>query len=67
MVERGGIVAKLGQNSVAPHLLDVAVWLESRGVEPVFEADAARLLPQRPARRTATRDDLPYMVDLLLA
>jgi NAD+ kinase len=66
MVERVGIVAKLGQDSVAPHLLETAVWLESRGVEPVFEADAARLLPPRPARRTATRDELPYMVDLLL-
>jgi NAD+ kinase len=66
MVERVGIVAKLGQASVAPHLEEVAVWLEARGVEPVFEADAARLLPRHPARRTATRDDLPYMVDVLL-
>jgi NAD+ kinase len=66
MVERVGIVAKLGQDSAAPHLVEVAGWLESRGVEPVFEADAGRLLPQRPARRTAAREDLPYVVDLLL-
>jgi NAD+ kinase len=66
MVERVGIVTKLGQDSAAPHLMDVAVWLDSRGVEPVFEADAARLLARRPARRTATREDLPHMVDLLL-
>jgi len=66
MVGRVGIVAKLGQDSVAPHLVEVATWLESRGIEPVFEADAAHLLPRRPARRTATWDDLPYMVDLLL-
>lgn len=66
MVERVGIVAKLGQHSAAPHLVEVALWLESRGVEPVFDDDAARLLPRRPARRTAAREDLPYMVDLLL-
>ena len=66
MVKRVGIVAKSQQESLAPHLAEVAAWLESRGVEPVFDADAARLLPQRPARRTATQDDLPYMVDLLL-
>ncbi len=54
MVERVGIVAKLGQDSVAPHLVEVAVWLEARGVEPVFEADAARLLP--PAPRAPDRD-----------
>ena len=66
MVERVGIVVKPGQASAAPHLVEVAEWLESRGVEPVFEADAGRLLPQRPARRTAAREDLPYIVDLLL-
>jgi NAD+ kinase len=66
MVERVGIVAKLRQDSVAPHLVEVAAWLESRGVEPVFEADTAHLLPRRPGRRTATWEDLPYMVDLLV-
>jgi NAD+ kinase len=66
MVERVGIVAKVGQDSVAPQLVEVAAWLESRGVEPVFETDAAHLLPRRPPRRTAAWDDLPYIVDLLL-
>jgi NAD+ kinase len=66
MIKRVGIVAKLRQESVAPHMVEVAAWLDSRGVEPVFDADAVRLLPQRPARRTATWKDLPNLVDLLL-
>ncbi len=66
MVERVGIVAKIQQESLGPHLAEVAAWLESRGVEPVFEVEAARLVPPGPARRTATRDELPHLVDLLL-
>ena len=66
MVKRVGIVAKSQQESLAPHLAEVAAWLESRGVEPIFDAEAARLAPPTPARRTATRDELSQVADLLL-
>ena len=66
MVARVGIVAKIQQELLGPHLADVAAWLEARGVEPVFETETARLLPPGPARKTATRDELPHVVELLL-
>ena len=66
MVKRVGIVAKIRQEFLGPHLLEVAAWIESRGVEPIFEADAAQLVPPDPGRRTAIRDELLHMVDLLV-
>jgi len=66
MVQRVGIVAKIQQESLGPHLVEVAVWLESHGVEPIFEAEAARLVPESAGRRTASRDELPHVADLLL-
>jgi NAD+ kinase len=66
MVERVGIVAKMRLSSVAPHLVEVTAWLEARGVEAVLETDTATLAPSLAGRRTATRDELPHLVDLLL-
>jgi NAD+ kinase len=66
MIERVGIVAKLRLESIAPHLVEVAAWLTARGVEPVFEADTALLAPPGTVHRTASRDELPDLVDLLL-
>jgi NAD+ kinase len=66
MIKRVGIVAKIRLDSVAPHLVEVAAWLEVRGIEPVFEAETARLAEFGPGRRTATRDELPHVIDLLL-
>ncbi len=66
MVERVGIVAKIRLASVAPHLTQVAAWLEARGVEAVLETDTAQLAPSLAGLRVATRDDLPRLVDLLL-
>jgi NAD+ kinase len=66
MVKRVGIVAKLRLESVASHLVEVAAWLDARGIEPVFEAATAALAGFGPERRTASRKDLPRLVDLLL-
>jgi NAD+ kinase len=66
MIKRVGIVAKLRLESAAAHVLDVAAWLDKRGVEPVFEVHTAALAGLGPPRRTATRDELPGLVDLLL-
>jgi NAD+ kinase len=65
-ITRIGIVAKIRLTSVAPHLLEIANWLESRGVEPVFEVETASLAELGAGRRQATREDLPSLVDLLL-
>jgi NAD+ kinase len=66
MVKRVGIVAKTRLESIAPRLLEVAAWLESRGVEPVFESRTAALAAIAPPRRVVARDDLPEQVDLVL-
>jgi NAD+ kinase len=66
MVKRVGIVAKVRLESIAPHLLEVAAWLEARGVEAVFETDTASLAPLGPSRRVVSRDEMPNAVDLLL-
>jgi NAD+ kinase len=66
MIKRVGIVAKIRLDSVAPHLVEVAAWLEARGIEPVFEAETARLAAFGSGRQTATRDELPHLIDLLL-
>lgn len=64
-VRRVGIVAKLRLESVSEHLPQIAAWLTERGIEPVFEHRTATLAPLRSAR-TASREDLPNLVDLLL-
>ncbi len=66
MVTRVGVVANVRLESVAPHLLEVAAWLEARGIEPVFEADTAALARLGPSRRVVSRDELPHVVDLLV-
>jgi NAD+ kinase len=66
MVKRVGIVAKTRLESAAPHLAEVAAWLDARGLEPVFETETALLTSAAAGRRAASRDDLPALVDLLL-
>jgi NAD+ kinase len=66
MVERVGIVTKLRLTTIAPHVAEVVAWLEARGVEPILESDTARLTPSLDRLRTASRDELPRLVDLLL-
>jgi NAD+ kinase len=64
-MQRVGIVAKLRLLAVAPHLVELGAWLDRRGVEPIFETDTATLADLR-GRRTASREELPALVDLLL-
>ena len=42
-VSRVGIVAKHHLRQAAPHLADIAAWLQQRGLEPVFESATAAL------------------------
>jgi NAD+ kinase len=64
-MQRVGIVAKLRLLAVAPHLVELGAWLDRRGVEPIFETDTATLADLR-GRRTASREELPALVDLVL-
>ena len=66
MVKRVGVVGKVRLESIAPHLLEVAAWLEARGVEPVFETETAALAAIAAPRRVVSRHELPEVVDLLL-
>jgi NAD+ kinase len=66
MIERVGIVVKVGLKQAADHLPEIARWLEARRVEPVFEAETASLCACAREHRVASRDDLPASVDLLL-
>jgi NAD+ kinase len=66
MIERVGIVAKIGLKEAAIHLPEIARWLEARRVEPVFAADTAALCSCAHEHRVCSRDELPSAVDLLL-
>ncbi|HOC18997.1 MAG TPA: NAD(+)/NADH kinase [Vicinamibacterales bacterium] len=65
-ISRVGIVAKPQLEEVATHLEQTAAWLEARRIEPVFEANTAGLGRVGAGRRSASRDELPRLVDLLL-
>jgi NAD+ kinase len=62
---RIGIVAKRGLSAAAEHLSKLDAWLQQKGVEPVYEADTAVLLPGAAGRRRLTREELPSAVDLI--
>ena len=63
---RIGIVAKIRLHSVAAHLVEIADWLDARGVEPVFEVETAELASLGGRCRLATREEIPTLVDLVL-
>ena len=65
-VSRVGIVAKSHLREAAPHLVEIAAWLEARGIVPVFEEATAALLPPPPRRRAADKRALVDQVDMVL-
>lgn len=66
IVSKVGIVAKSHLRAATPHLVDIASWLESRGIEPVFETATAALLPPAPNRRVADKNALVTQVGLVV-
>ncbi len=66
MIKRVGIVAKSGLVAAAPHLLEIAAWLQRRGVEPVFELETGALAGAPPEWTSVAKDALPDAVDLVL-
>ena len=65
-ITRVGLVAKHRLEAAAGLLAELARWLESRGVVPIFEAETAALAAHTPRGETTSRDDLPKACDLLV-
>ncbi len=63
---RIGIVAKSHLREAAPHLADIATWLDARRVDAVFETATAALMPPSPRRRVADKRALVEQVDMVL-
>lgn len=66
MAQTIGIVAKSHLRAAAPHLLDIAAWLDTRGAGAVFETATAALMSDGNNRRVADAHALVGLVDLLL-
>ena len=65
-VSRVGIVAKSSLHAAMPLLIEIAAWLEQRGVDAVFDEATAALIPASPARRIAPKATLVTEVDMVL-
>jgi NAD+ kinase len=65
-IARVGIVAKRGLVAASDHLARLAEWLRERGIDPVFETDAAALAGAGNGGSARPRDDLPAAVDLVV-
>jgi len=65
-VSRVGIVAKSHLRAAAPHLIEIAAWLDARGITAVFETTTATLMPPAAGRRVADKRELVDQVDLVL-
>jgi NAD+ kinase len=65
-VSRVGIVAKSHLRDAAPHLTEIASWLEARHITAVFETATAALMPAGPRPRVADKRALVNEVDMVL-
>jgi NAD+ kinase len=65
-MKRVGIVAKSHLREATPHLAEIETWLAARGLEAIFEAATAALMPPNARRKTADKTALPAHVDLLV-
>src|SRR5947207_2462024 len=66
-VFRVGIVAKHHLRQAAPHLADIAEWLQQRGLQPVFESATAALWDSPGDCPVHGKEDLVRDVDLIVA
>jgi NAD+ kinase len=64
-VRRVGIVAKSNLLAAKPHLMEIADWLRTHGVEAVFETATAALVPSTD-HRSVDKDALAADVDMVL-
>lgn len=65
-ISRVGIVAKSHLRAATPHLVDIAAWLEGRGIEAVFETATAALLPPSASRRSVDKSTLVTDVQMVV-
>lgn len=65
-IKRVGLVAKTKLQAASNILVDIARFLEERGVEPVFETKTRALAGLPPAGTDTGRDDLPRQVDMIV-
>jgi NAD+ kinase len=65
-ITKVGIVAKSRLRAAIPHLAQIATWLESRGVEPIFETATANLLASAGPVRVLDRQPLAREVDMVV-
>jgi NAD+ kinase len=63
-ITRVGIVAKRGLHAAADHLEQLASWLRTRNIEPIFDTDTGEL--SKAVGDTRSRDQLPRDVDLVV-
>src|SRR5882672_2724384 len=63
---RIGIVAKSHLRAATPHLIDIAAWLEGRGIHAVFETATAALMPGSTSRHVAAKEVVVGEVDLVV-
>jgi NAD+ kinase len=66
VIARVGIVAKAHLQAAGPHLTEIATWLRTRGVEPVFDLDTAALASGGMNLLKVDKDQLVSRVDLIL-
>jgi NAD+ kinase len=66
VIARVGIVAKAHLQAAGPHLTEIATWLRTRGVEPVFDLDTAALASGGMNLLKVDKDQLVSRVDLML-
>jgi NAD+ kinase len=65
-VSRVGILAKSHLLAARPHLVEIEAWLSKRGVEAVYEASTASLMPDAHSRRIEDKQTLSSSVDMVL-
>jgi NAD+ kinase len=65
-ISRVGIVAKQRVEAAAPVLMDLANWLETRGLSVLFDTDTAQLAGVRSPEASTPKEDLPRHCDLIV-
>jgi NAD+ kinase len=65
-ITRVGLIAKHRVEAAATVLRDLAAWLERRRIAVVFEEETAHLSGVDAAAASATKEDLPRLVDLIV-
>lgn len=65
-ISQVGILAKSHLHAATRHLIELESWLSARGLQPVFEAATAALMPPREGRAVLGRNDMAVDVDMVL-